>query len=159
METIWKNILRREASSHHMCEENRRALSAVESKEEAIELYKKTIDWALENGYPALATIRSFFSDCEDLGVFVDKVFHGEELMDQQVYVFHNCRGTIKTGLNFEKETIPMLYFANGSRMRVESAGPKGLAVRVPLYVFDDSIVSGEDSSDIECVTFNLATK
>lgn len=159
MDEIWKKQLRREASSHGMCEENRIALSQVTSKKDAIELYKKTIDWALEQGYPSLNTIRSFFSDCEEYGIYVDKTFHGEELLEHQVYVFHNCQGTIRVGLNTEKKIIPMLYFANGCKMKVESAGPKELAVKVPLYIFDDCMVRGEASEDIECRIFNFSTE
>lgn len=142
-----------------MCAENRDALERVSGKEEAIELYKRTIDWALEEGYPSLHTIREFFSDCEEQGIYVDKVFHGEDLRDHQVYVFHNCTGTIRVGLNADKAIIPMLYFANGCTMKVEAAGPKGYATIVPLYVFGDNRITGEKSEDIVCKTFKLEVK
>lgn len=131
-----------------MCQENRAALSVVETKEEAIRLYKKTIDWALEEGFPKIDTLRRHFSDCESEGVFVDRVFHGEVLDSLPVYVFHNCSGMIHTGLNVGKRIIPMLYFANGCDMSVRPSGPRGLGTYIPLYIFGDSRVAARDSAD-----------
>ena len=156
MKELWLNILRRQASSHHMCEENRRALESVEDKAGAIALYKKTIDWALEEGYPDLETLRRHFSDCESFGIYVDKEFHGEQLTDHQVYVFHNCSGTIRTGLNVEKRIIPMMYFANGCDMDVRGITGSGRSVRVPLYVFGQNRIGAEQSEDIQCLTYKF---
>ena len=159
METEWKRQLRREASAHHMCEENRSALDSLDSKADAIALYKKTIDWALEEGYPNINTIRSIFGDCDEYGVFVDREFHGEILNDHKVYVFHNCNGVIRTGLNVEKRIIPMFYFANGCDMEIRSAGPTGLEVRVPLYVFGDNKVKSLRSDDLVCKIYKFDVK
>ena len=159
MDTELKKMLRREASLHNMCEENRHALELVESKESAIELYKKTIDWALEEGYPSLAVLRKGFSDCERFGIFVDKTFNGEILDDNQVYVFHNCKGVIRTGLNVSRALIPMMYFANGCDMTVKSSGETNSQVRVPLYIFGGNIVTGEVSDEIECKIYKFDTK
>lgn len=156
MKELWLNILRRQASSHHMCEENRRALESVEDKAGAISLYKKTIDWALEEGYPDLETLRRHFSDCELFGIYVDKEFHGEQLTGHQVYVFHNCSGTIRTGLNVEKRIIPMMYFANGCDMDVRGIKGSGRSVRVPLYVFGQNRIGAEQSEDIQCLTYKF---
>lgn len=142
-----------------MCAENRLALESIEDKADAIALYKKTIDWALEEGYPTLSTLRHDFSDCEANGIFVDKVFHGEILDAQQVYVFHNCSGTIRTGLNVERKIIPMLYFANGCDMFIKASGPSVHSVRVPLYIFGPNRISAEQSEDIECVTYKFDVK
>lgn len=152
METAWKKRLRREASARHMCAENRTALEEVENRVEAIALYKKTIDWALENDYPELDTIREYFSDCNACGIFVDRHFTGQTLNSQQAYVFHHCTGTVRTGLNVEKKLIPMMYFANGCSMTVEGDSPTH--VRVPLYVFGDNDVVGVDSDEIETIIF-----
>lgn len=133
---------------HHMCEENRLALSALKTKSEAIALYKKTIDWALEEGYPTLATLESCFGDCGDEGVFVDRTFNGEVLDEAPVYVFHNCKGEIKTGLNVREKNIPMLYFANGCDMRVSACGPEGIATCIPLYIFGPNKVRTQSDSD-----------
>ena len=142
-----------------MCAENRTALDEVESMHDAIALYKKTIDWALEEGYPCMDTLRHYFSDCEVDGVFVDKEFHGETLNDHQVYVFHNCKGTIHVGLNIDRRIIPMLYFANGCDMDIRGISGQGNQVRVPLYIFGANRIGAEQSEDIECLIYKFDVK
>lgn len=159
MDKLWVKQLRKEASAHHMCAENRLALESISDKASAIALYKKTIDWALEEGYPCMDTLRRDFSDCEAYGIFVDKHFNGELLDDQAVYVFHNCTGTIRTGLNVKKRIIPMLYFANGCDMSVKGVPGQNLQARVPLYVFGDNRIAAEQSDDIICVTYKFDVK
>jgi len=159
MDTLWKKQLRREASAHHMCEENRKALDSVESKSDAIKLYKRTIDWALEENYPNLETLRRSFSDCEADGIFVDKHFSGDILIDQQVYVFHNCTGVIRVGLNVQKRIIPMLYFANGCQMTIKPIGSSSLDVRVPLYLFGENVVNAKGSEDVVFKTYKFDVK
>ena len=151
--------LKREASLHGMCKENRLALDSTETKAEAIALYKKTIDWALEEGFPSLMTLRRFFKDSEPEGVYIDKTFHGDVLKEQQVYVFHNCHGTIKTGLNVEKRIIPMLYFANDCDMTIVYSGPSGLGVYVPLYIFGDNSIRTQDTADATFRTYKFDAK
>ena len=159
--TDWKRQLRREASIHHMCEENRFALEAVENKEEAIALYIRTIDWALEEGYPALRTLRESFSDCEKEGIFIDHEFHGEVLDSLPTYIFHNCKGIIRTGLNLQEQIIPMLYFANDCDMEIRGTGKIDPPARVPLYVFGYNNVTFNNGADegITCVTYNFKVK
>ena len=159
MDKQWQKQLRREASAHGMCAENRHALEGVESKRDAIRLYKKTIDWALEEGYPSLEAIRQHFSDCEIEGIFVDKHFDGEILDRSKVYVFHHCTGTIRTGLNVDLRIIPMLYFANGCDMIVKGAPGVSRPVSVPLYIFGDNRIEAEPSEAIEYRTFKLGVK
>lgn len=142
-----------------MCEENRTALEGIDTKADAIELYKKTIDWALEEGYPTLETLRQDFSDCEEFGIYVGRRFHGEILNREQVYVFHNCTGTIRTGMNLNKRIIPMLYFANGCDMSVKGIGDRNMQIRVPLYVFGENRVVGEKSDDIICKIYEYEVK
>lgn len=160
MDKRWKTQVRREASSHHMCEENRRALSGIDSKPEAVALYLKTLDWALEEGYPSLPTLREHFSDCEDYGIFVGKKFSGEVLDDKTVYVFHNCTGYIKVGLNVEKKIIPILYFANDCDMTIRSSGNSSiLPPRIPVYVFGNNVISVEHTDEIECKIYKFDVK
>lgn len=159
MERDWKKYVRREASAHHMCEENRDALERVQTKAEAVELYKKTIDWALEECYPSLPVLRRHFSDCGMYGVFIDREFHGEILNAHQVYVFHNCKGWIRTGLNAEDAIIPMLYFANGCDMTVKSSDDFGLATKVPLYIFGENWINTERSENIDCRIYKFDAK
>lgn len=159
MENQWQRQLRREASAHGMCSEYRDELGSIETKQDAIALYKRCIDWALEEGYPSIDTLRRDFKNCEVDGIFVDKVFHGEQLDDLQVYVFHNCTGTIRVGLNLKKKIIPMLYFANGCDMDIKGVPGSAMQVRVPLYVFGQNRVGAEQSDDIICQTYILETK
>ena len=106
-----------------------------------------------------METLRRDFSDCEADGIFVDKHFHGELLTSHQVYVFHNCTGTIRTGLNVERRIIPMLYFANGCNMDVKAVSDTAPKVRVPLYVFGPNRIGAEQSENIECVTYKFDVK
>lgn len=142
-----------------MCRENRDALDSVTTKGEAIALYKKTIDWALEEGYPNFALIQREFSDCESDGIFVNKEFHGELLNAHQVYVFHNCTGTVRVGLNLKERIIPMLYFANGCDMDIKGVPGSASQIRVPLYVFGNNRVGGEQSEHIICKTYKFDVK
>ena len=155
----WLKVLRRGASSHHMCEENRSLLERCGDKHQAIALYKRTIDWALEEGYPDINTLRNHFSDCEEDGIFIDKHFDGDILIDQKVYVFHGCTGRIRVGLNIEKKIIPMLYFANGCDMYIASSDKYGVSSRVPLYVFGQNNIRCERSEDIECKIYKFDVK
>lgn len=160
MEQEWIRQLRREASAHGMCKENRDALSSVESLEDAIDLYKKTIDWALEEGYPNFGTLQRYFSGCSKYGVFIDRDFHGELLNEQQVYVFHHCTGWIRTGINTEKRIIPMLYFANSCDMTLRSGGSTDIEnVRVPLYVFGRNLVKIDASGNVVFKTYKFDAK
>ena len=159
MDKQWKRQLRREASAHGMCAEYRDGLGSIETKHEAIALYKRCIDWALEEGFPSIETIRRDFKDCEIDGIFVDKVFHGERLDAQQVYVFHNCSGTIRVGLNIKKRIIPMLYFANGCNMDIKGIQGSAMQVAVPLYVFGANRICAEQSDDIICKTYKFDAK
>lgn len=159
MEQDWKRQLRREASAHGMCKENRSALDSVDSKESAIALYKKTIDWALEEGYPNYGTLQRDFADCGKYGVFVDRDFHGELLNEQKVYVFHHCTGRIRVGINMQKRIIPMLYFANGCDMLLRPSGPSGLEIRVPLYIFGGNLVKTDTSGDVVFRTYKFEVK
>lgn len=159
MDADWKRQLRREASAHGMCLENREALSSVDSLDDAVSLYKKTIDWALEEGYPNFGTLQRFFSDCGNLGVFVNREFHGDLLNAQEVYVFHHCSGFIRVGLNVERRIIPMLYFANGCDMAVKPGGPSNLSIRVPLYIFGNNVIKASSSGDVIFKSYNFDAK
>lgn len=142
-----------------MCLENREALNSVDSLSDAVSLYKKTIDWALEEGYPNFGTLQRFFSGCEDFGIFVNKEFHGEFLNAQEVYVFHHCSGSIRVGLNKGLRIIPMLYFANGCDMSVKPGGPSNLNIRVPLYIFGNNVIKASSSGDVVFKSYKFDAK
>lgn len=119
------------------------------------------IDWALEEGYPSLPVLRQQFSEYKTAGIYIDEHFDGEVLDDQQVCVFHHCTGTIRTGLNLDKKIIPMLYFANGCDMKIESSNGWAFSspVRVPLYLFGDNNVEAEESPQLTCITHKHTVK
>ena len=134
-----------------MCEDNRAYLSACETKSDAIRLYKQTIDWALEKGYPNLDFLRKEFSDCEGDGLYVDHHFDGEVLNEHQAYVFHHCTGTIRVGLNLAKKIIPMCYFANDCDMNILGLdGERAFPDRVPLYIFGENKINATNSNTME---------
>lgn len=138
----WKNSLLRLGRLNSMCTENIESLRKCKNKTEAIKLYKKTIDWALEHNYPNIEIIRAEFGNCQSDGIFVGEVFNGELLNESQVYVFHECKGTIKVGLNPNQCIIPMLYFANNCDISVE--GIDSNRVRpdiIPCYIFGENNV------------------
>ena len=148
----WKLYLQRLARDHRMCADNRAYLSACETKEDAIRLYKQTIDWALEEEYPDLDFLRKEFSDQQSQGIYIDHNFDGEILNEHQVYVFHNCTGTIRVGLNLAKKIIPMCYFANNCDMTILGIENEDgfMPDRVPLYIFGDNNINAENSPTME---------
>lgn len=105
--------------------------------------YLECPDWCMERGFPSLELLRREFSDIEDKGVFVGRTFDGEVFDKLQTYIFHDCKGTIKVAMDYENAVIPMLYFANGCRMRVECGQKNDPAINVPLYIAEDCKVVG----------------
>lgn len=160
MNNEWKEQLMRQARVHHMCAENRLALSHCENKEEAIRLYKKTIDWALEEGYPGLPIIRSHFGGMEAEGIFVDRKFSGETLIQQQVYVLHHCTGTITVDLNVKRRLIPMIYLADDCDITIKRSSPcVAASIRVPVYSFGDNIVNVISSGETDFRVYHFDLK
>lgn len=152
----WQNILLREARKNGMCAPNRDALREPLTKRDAIRLYKKTIDWALERHYPDIDVLRAEFSDCEDAGIYVDHHFTGEVLDAEQCYVLHNCTGWFKTGLNVSRRIIPMIYVANGSNVRIEAKDmPLPRTAVVPIYLYDGK-AAATDTEDIRFIKYSI---
>lgn len=132
--------------------------------EELVGYYVTNPDWCLERDFPDLRMLSDSFADCEEHGVFVNREFHGELLNDLQTYIFHHCRGTVRVGLNVDKGIIPMLYLANGCRLRIVGAGdvvpPKPSARSVvPVYVFGKSDVSARDNRYVRFNRYNNDVK
>lgn len=160
MSNTWKPYLQQLACKHRMCADNRAYLSACETKEDAIRLYKQTIDWALEENYPDLDFLRKEFINQEKDGLFVDYFFNGEVLNEHQVYVFHNCKGTIRVGLNLAKKIIPMCYFANNCDMTILGVEEdKDYPDRVPLYIFGENKIDAKNSNSIEVRIYQSSVK
>ena len=152
--------MQRLAREHKMCAENRAYLNACETKEDAIRLYKQTIDWALEEGYPDLDFLRKEFANQQGEGFYIDHHFEGESLTECQVYVFHHCTGTIRVGINLAKKIIPMCYFANNCNMTILGLeGERLFPDRVPLYIFGENSINAENSPTMEVRIYKHATK
>jgi len=123
-----------------------------------IDYYLANPDWCMERDYPSVGFLKERFNNIEDKGVYVGKTFHGEMLNERQVYVFHECRGTIRVGLNVDKGMIPMLYLANRCRLRIVGVGDfKPLTANgrsiVPVYIFGENDISARDN---KYVRFNV---
>lgn len=128
-----------------------------DSMDGLVDYYKEMPDWCMERDFPDLETLTEIFAGREDKGVFAGKVFHGELLNDSQTYIFHNCRGTIKVGLNVSKGLIPMLYLGNKCRLRIVGTGdykPKKKSDRsmVPVYTFGKNDVSAKDNAYVQFI-------
>ena len=156
----WKTHLQHLARKHNMCADNRAYLSACETKEDAIRLYKQTIDWALEEGYPDLDFLRKEFGNSQGEGIFIDQHFTGQPLSEHQVYVFHHCTGTIRVGLNLAKKIIPMCYFANNCDMTILGfEGERIFPDRVPLYIFGENKIDASNSPTMEVRIYQHGVK
>lgn len=155
----WKNKIISDAKAHGICGEYAELMSRAATKEDFLALYKRGIDWSLENNCPSVDYLRAEGQGFERLGLYIDHEFHGETLDDQQVYIFLNCKGKIRVGLNMKKRIIPMLYFSNGCEMEVASADRLAMQIRVPLYIYGENRISAEQSDDLICVTYKREVK
>ena len=155
----WKKRAILETTAKNVCSEYRGLLERCETIEDILDLYKRGADWCLEYSSPSLELIREYKEECEKAGIFIDRRFNGEVFDSQQTYIFHNCSGTIRTGLNVEKRIIPMLYFDHGCDMKIEASARLDIHTRVPLFVYGENNIVAEQSGDIECVYYNRAKK
>lgn len=108
-----------------------------------IDYYLTNPDWCMERGFPSLELLRREFSGIEDKGVCVGRTFDGEVFDKLQTYIFHDCKGTIRVAMDYDNAVIPMLYFANGCKIRVECEQKNEPAINVPLYIAEDCKVTG----------------
>lgn len=138
-----KEMLMEEARRGGICADGFREMR-TDSIGELVDYYVANPDWCMERGFPSLDILHSEFSDIEDKGVYVDKTFNGEVFSEKQVYIFHDCKGTIKVAMDYDNAVIPMLYFANGCNMTISCNQPNNPPIRVPLYVTDE----GDNSVD-----------
>lgn len=148
MKSDWKHQLLRQARLKGMCAENIVALRDCPDRLTAVALYKKTIDWALENDYPTLYDIRTFFGDCKDYGIYVDQDLTGVTANKHQVYVFHNCYGKLNVEMDYDNHIIPMLYFANDCDVTVVCKQPNFRPIKVPIYTTDGNNVETYDTAN-----------
>ncbi len=134
-----KEMLLEEARRGGICADGFREMR-TDSIGELVDYYVANPDWCMERGFPSLEILRSEFSDIEDKGVYVGKTFNGEVFSDKQVYIFHDCKGTIKVAMDYDNAVIPMLYFANGCDITVSCEQPNDPPIIVPIYYTEDSM-------------------
>lgn len=153
-----REILIQQAKSCGVCADGYGRLNKLDRKA-LLEYYKVMVDWCLENHYPDLTVIEEHFSDCADRGIYVNKTFRGETLSGE-VYVFHNCKGWVRVAMDYHKCVIPMMYFANGSKMSVKCDQQRNAEnpICVPLYIYDAS-VKAEDGEYATYKRMNRDTK
>lgn len=138
-----KELLMAEARRGGICADGF-AEMRTDSLSELVDYYVANPDWGMERGFPSLEILRSEFSDCDDKGVYVGRTFNGEVFSEKQVYIFHDCKGTIKVAMDYDNAIIPMLYFANGCNITASCDQPNNPPIIVPLYVTDE----GDNSVD-----------
>lgn len=150
-----KESLIHTAHAKGICAEGYRQMLESSDIDALVNYYVANPDWCLERSFPDLQTLTDKFADYEDKGVFVNKTFHGELLNDLQTYIFHNCKGTIKVGLNVDKAIIPMLYLANNCDLEIVGISEiKPIKPsEVPVYMFGQNDVSARDN---EYVLFRM---
>lgn len=146
----WKVLLIEDATNKDICEPFEKILKRVGSVDRAIESYVKHPNWCLENNCPNLKMLREYYSEFQGKGIYVDHIFNGETLNEFQCYIFHNCKGTIKVGLNRDLKIVPMLYFANKCDMVIEGIEFNSIAnSTIPIHIFGSNNVTLHDCKGI----------
>lgn len=155
-----KKMLLEAAVLKGICDEGQRKIAAS-NREGLVKFYLTNPDWAIERNIPDLQTLAREFSDLDEKGIFVGRDFHGETFSDRLVYVFHNCRGTIKVGLNIKKGLAPMLYVANGCRLRIIGVGEDSQAapMLIPLHIFGKNDISARNNRYVQFSIFKKKIK
>lgn len=133
---ILKGRLIRNALKDGICEEGYDIMQSRDI-DGLVDYYIANPDWCLERDFPDLQTLATDFADIQNKGVYINTTLHGEVLNDLQVYIFHNCKGVIKTRLNLAHRIIPMFYFANNCDITIECMED----IVVPLYIFGENRV------------------
>lgn len=120
------------AKQKRMCQEFYQPLSKAKNIDAAIPLYLANPTWALKENFPSLTFIKRYLSKKQEQGIYVDYEFNNELLNEHQVYIFHNCKGKVRVELNLEKQLIPMIYLANGSKIEISH----DINIKVPIYEY-----------------------
>lgn len=126
-----KELLMKEARDNGICVEGYNDMRGFDL-EELVDYYIKNPDWCLERNFPSMELLRTYFSEQQRKGIFIDYEFDNICLGNHLVYIFHGCKGNIATGFNFQKSLIPMLYFANDCDMHIICDED----IKIPLYIF-----------------------
>lgn len=142
-----KNLLIREARAKGLCNDGYKNMRECDIAA-LVKYYTIHPDWCMEREYPSFDMLKERFSNCEDMGVFVDKTFSGETFNERQAYIFHRCRGTVRVSLNINKAIIPMLYFGNECDITIEgvNVGENRMPTIIPLYIFGENIIATKEA-------------
>lgn len=116
--TLQRDIISK-AKLAGICSEGEGILTSAGNKQAMVDYYLTCPDWCLEREFPSYDTLVNQFSDCQSQGVYIGERFDKQIMFDKQVYVFHNCKGVIYTGLNTDKAIIPMIYVANSCDLKI----------------------------------------
>lgn len=127
-----KKTLMQEAREMGICKEGYNSMRVTVDIDEIIDYYIKNPDWCMERSFPSKHLLDEYFRRYQHKGIYIDSDFDNRHLNDKLVYIFHNCKGNIRTSLNLEKSLIPMLYFANGCNMNIHCDEN----IKIPLYIF-----------------------
>lgn len=125
--------------------------------DELVDYYIKHPDWCLERGFPSLDLLTAYFSEQQHKGIYIDCNFEDVSLKDHLVYIFHECSGSISTGLNLEKALIPMLYFANDCDMHIHCESPT--PIKIPLYIFGHNHITTSGNAEFLIYRYQLIEK
>jgi hypothetical protein len=160
-----RQILLSEAKTKSVCVDGYKTIAEAKDKESLVSYFLGILDWSLERGFPSMNTVRKYFTDCEHLGIFVDKEISPDMLLiNRQIYVFFHCTGLANVGFNYQSSLIPMLYFAEGCDMEVERLQERKKcelrhpAIRVPLYDFGDNKLTFRSSEKVHFIHFKSKT-
>ena len=150
-----KEMLMEEARRGGICADGFREMR-TDSLSELVDFYVANPDWCMERDFPSLEILRREFSDIEDKGVYIGRTFNGEVFSDKQVYIFHDCKGTIRVGWDMDNAVIPMLYFANGCDITIVSDGKiNTLPIQVPVYSFGENWIEAVSDTDVIFKLYN----
>lgn len=155
-----KELLLEKAIAKGICDEGAKRITNSD-REELVKYYLTNPDWAMERNIPDLQTLRDEFSDLDDKGIFVGREFHGETLSDRLVYILHDCHGTIRVGLNTDKGIAPMLYVANGCRLRIIGTGieTQREPMMIPIYIIGANDISARRNRYVKFTIFKKQIK
>lgn len=153
-DTQLKEILMEEARLGGICSEGYGQMRGYD-RDGLIRYYLANPDWCMERKFPSLELLNREFSDIEDKGIYVGRRFDGEVLNKRQVYIFHNCTGTVRIGWDMENAIIPMLYCANACDLKIESDGePNPNPVSVPVYTFGKNRIRTTSDSSVRFTVY-----
>lgn len=146
------------AKEKGICAQGERKLTGMDMGE-AARYYAENPEWCLERGYPGLDALRGERELLESVGVYVDRAFDGELLNERAGYIFHNCKGWIRTRLNVEKGVMPCFYLGDGSDLRIVGEGERVKGFRdvvmqttIKLYGGSEAKVESDGTVEFEIV-------